>query len=437
MTLQRPVVPLLVPDLPDRHALWPYLQRMDEARQYSNFGPLVRDLESQLAAMFTARSGGARPVHVTTVGSATLGLELALASMNLKPGARVLLPAFTFVATATAVIRAGLVPVIADIDRDSWALTPEIADAAFVAKPFDAVLPVAAFGQPHDVGPWQAFSQRRGVPVLIDAAGAFGSQWLGSFDKASSPSTTQPNITLVFSLHTTKSLPAGEGGLVVSSNAAQIRQVRQRSNFGINLDPARDVPVGVTDMLGTNAKLSEYHAAVALASLARWQDRAAVRRGVMARCRAALSDASNGQIVWQAGEEVAAPTLLCLRWPGAGKGSGAADRLERECAARGVMTRRWYQPLLHRHPLAAGCAEHLGTPVADELASELIGLPFFPDMSAEQIALVAKCVARVARDIGGQHGSSKDSATLPSRSKIRTSTQSTASTIEPSPHGHS
>jgi dTDP-4-amino-4,6-dideoxygalactose transaminase len=390
MTVSRPVVPLLVPDLPDSNRLLPYLQRMDAVRQYSNFGPLVMDLERRLEAMFSSRAG--RPVHVTTVSSATLGIELALASLALPPRSRVLVPALTFVATATAVIRAGHVPVIADIDSDSWALTPPIADAAFAEAPFDAVIPVATFGQSQNWKQWNNFQRRRGIPVVIDAAAGFGSQWIGDAAQAP-PIDDTPGPTLVFSLHTTKSLPAGEGGLVVATNAQHVREVRQRSNYGINRDdPEADLPLGATDMIGTNAKLSEYHAAVALASLERWNERAAVRRDVMRRYRATLVEASRGQLQWQAGEPVAAPTLLCVRWPGDGK----ANRLEQICAERGVMTRRWYQPLLHRQPARAGALRHLSTPVADRIAAELIGLPFFPDMSTEQIDLVAQCVASVA-----------------------------------------
>ena len=428
MTFSRPVVPLLVPDLPDRHALMPYLERMDEARQYSNFGPLAVDLERQLARIFSDRAGA--PVHVTTVSSATLGLELALCSMGLAPGSRVLVPAFTFVATATAVIRAGFLPVIADIDEESWMLTPAIADAAFEVEPFEAALPVAAFGQPHPAGAWEEFSRRRGIPVLIDAAGAYGSQWAGA----------GAGVSIVFSLHTTKSLPAGEGGLVVSADDEFIRQVRQRSNFGINLDKTRPVAVGLTDMLGTNAKLSEYHAAVGLASLARWAERAAVRRSLMERIVVALDAASHpagsqaSSIVWQGPAAIAAPTLLCVRWPGA----GLADELEQECARQGVMTRRWYQPLLHLHPLAEGCARHLPTPTADRLASELIGLPFFPDMTEAQIALLADCVTRVAR--GAQVATAAQSKIRRGRKSPdhRTPAEATTdSTIEPFSHGHS
>jgi dTDP-4-amino-4,6-dideoxygalactose transaminase len=395
-------VPLLVPDLPDRNDLWPYLERIDHAKQYSNFGPLVRELEAELHSDFAVHSS--RPVYVTTVSSATLGLELALAALDLPAGSRVMVPALTFVATATAVIRAGHIPVVADIDPERWCLTPAIAAEAMRTTPCQAVMPVAVFGHAASLAAWNEFERKHGVPVIVDAAAAFGTQWL---DGAQG--------TLVFSMHTTKSLPAGEGGLVVSTNADLIKRVRQCSNFGINLDASVGVPPGALNLVGTNAKLSEYHAAVGLASLARWQERALSRRQLMQRFRAVLSTEFGGPLVWPDAPRPAAPTLMCVRWPGRGN----AQRLEQNCAALGVATRRWYQPMLHRHPLPAAMMQRLPTPIADALAPELIGLPFFPGMSDAQFDTVCEAVenarppARATRETSSSHSSSPNAETLP------------------------
>ena len=257
-------LPLLVPDMPSPHELLPWLERMHSARHYSNFGPLVRELESVFAQQF-----GIADEQLTTVANATQGLELVLQALDLAPSSRVLLPALTFVATATAVLRAGHQPVLADVDPQTWMLTPEIARAACEAMRIDAVLSVAAFGMPHDMQAWQQFERDTGLPVVIDAAAAYGSQWL-----------KEAEGTLVFSLHTTKSLPAGEGGLVVSTRPGLAAKVRQLSNFGINLNPAVGMPVGALASLGSNAKMSEYHAAIGLRSLQKWELRAQQRRAL-------------------------------------------------------------------------------------------------------------------------------------------------------------
>lgn len=378
-------VPLLVPDLPSPQELMPYLHRMHEARHYSNFGPLVCELEQLLAVRFQATTPTA---VVTTASSATLALELALNALDLPPGSRVLVPALTFVATATAVVRAGHVPVLGDVDPDSWLLTPGMAWQMRQHVAFDAVVPVATFGAPQDMAAWALFEQSTGLPVIVDAAGAFGSQWLHG-----SPGT------LVFSLHATKSLPAGEGGLVVSTNAALVAKVRQMSNFGINLHPGARVPPGVLASMGTNAKMSEYHAAVGLASLARWDACAQQRRALYSSLRSALNAASGGSLRWQSlsPEGLAAPVLLCVRLPG----SAHRSRLERLCQKEHIVTRRWYQPLLGEIRGTAARWESAPTPHAHAIARDLIGLPFFPSMTTQQQHAVADAVGR-ARELAPQ-----------------------------------
>lgn len=360
-------VPLLVPDMPSPQVLMPWLERMHAARHYSNFGPLVRELESEFARRLDMPMDG-----LTTVSNATLGLELVLQALDLAPGSRVLLPAFTFVATATAVARAGHVPVLADVDPDCWLLTPDIARAACAVIPVDAVLPVATFGMPHDMQAWQQFELDTGLPVVIDAAAAYGSQWLQG---------TQG--TLVFSLHTTKSLPAGEGGLVVSTRPGLATRVRQLSNFGINLDPRADLPLGSLASVGTNAKMSEYHAAIGLASLQVWEEHALERRRLHA-CLVEELDAASGQsLVWQrpgAGGALTAPSLLCAQL----HDDGTRMELEQLCQQMRITTRRWYQPLLQHMPALLPHCQAMQTPYADRLASTLIGLPFFLGMKAAQ-----------------------------------------------------
>ena len=101
-------IPLLVPQLPDRQALTPYLDKIDLNHHYSNFGPLNQALEARLATVFEEHASHA--IHITTTSSATLGLELTLSSLMLPLGSKIIVPALTFVATLTAIIRAGHVP---------------------------------------------------------------------------------------------------------------------------------------------------------------------------------------------------------------------------------------------------------------------------------------------------------------------------------------
>jgi dTDP-4-amino-4,6-dideoxygalactose transaminase len=376
MTPQR--IPLLVPDMPSAEELLPWLKRIDESRWYSNFGPLCLELEGRLTTMFDERNQDA--VHLTTVSNATLGLELALMALDLEPGARVLVPALTFVATATAVARAGLVPVMADVDADSWLLTPAIAEAACSRMKIAAVMPVATFGCPHDMDAWDSFIAETGLPVVVDAAAAFGNQWHTG------------NATLVFSLHATKSFAAGEGGLVVSRDPELVARVRQLSNFGINLDKSRATPIGQVDLPGTNAKMSEYHAAIGLANLARWPALSTFRVALFARYRALLDAVPGLNPVWQRTPAGITRTLLCFR----ARETGLREAIEVACALAMIDTRRWYLPLIHQHDGFTELPLSGELRVADELAGDLTGLPFHSHLGERELGAIAKAVGQAA-----------------------------------------
>lgn len=372
-------LPLLVPNMPSPQELLPWMERMHASKQYSNFGPLVCELEDIFAKRF-----GQPTEFLTTVANATQGLELVLQALRLPPKSRVLVPTFTFVATITAVLRAGHIPVLADVDADCWLLTPDIARSSCAQTNVDAVLPVATFGMPHDMQEWQKFEADTGLPVVIDAAAAYGSQWL---DGAQG--------TLVFSLHTTKSLPAGEGALVVSTRPGLAERVRQLSNFGINLKSEKDIPIGALADTGTNAKMSEYHAAVGLYSLQKWESNALARKNLHADLIQQLNQASDFIFHWQTSRKpekhIVAPTLLCPRLPSL----AARDALEVACQKEKIMTRRWYQPLLHEMDVLKPMCQVLDTPNAQALSNTLLGLPFFVGMTREQSKRLVRVVAEV------------------------------------------
>ena len=357
-------ITLLVPDLPRRSEIEPYLKEIDEARWYTNFGPLCERLESGLRATFPKPY----PALTTTVNG-TLALELALASMHLPQGARVLIPAFTFVATASAVIRAGFNPVIADIDPSSWLLTPAIARSAMRQGRIDCVIPVAALGCPVPADEWDEFCAGTGIPVLVDAAGAFGNQMPGE------------RIALAFSLHATKAFGIGEGGLVVSREDALIEQVRQLCNFGI------DSSSGLAPFAGTNAKMSEFHAAVGLASLNRWAARRRMREALHRRYCSELIRSCPG-ITMQTRPSDGSYTILQVLLPTLADRDDVAYHL----AIQNIETRAWYLPLLPQHPAYAGVGK-CEIPVARELAPRMLGLPFHLDLSEEDISRVCTSLA--------------------------------------------
>ena len=370
-------VPLLVAELPTLDRLAPYLERIDRSRWYSNFGPLVQELEQRLAASF--QRGGRRAPTVVTVGNGTVGIELALRALDLPPNAPVLVPALTFVATANAVLSAGLRPVVWDVDPDSWLLTPESADEAADEFPIRAVVPVATYGCPQDTEGWARFHARTGIPIVIDAAAGFGNQ------------TDCGPTCSIFSLHATKPLAAGEGGFVVTRDAKLARAVRQLSNFGINLVDPKSAPIGAVTMIGTNGKMSEYHAAVGLASLDAWLDNSARRRVLYQSYTESIRTIPGLRTTWQQAPDDCVRSVCCLLLDSARR----RDRAESMLDSLGIGTRRWYLPLLDRHPAFAHMA-HRPTPVAYDLAERLLGIPFHLNLDAASRAEVVAGLTAVA-----------------------------------------
>lgn len=351
-------IPVLIPDLPQAEALLPWLERLDESRQYTNFGPLVQEFEQALAQMLATDAG---LPEVVTMNTGTAVLELAVAALALPLGAKVLLPSFTFAAAAGVLLRHRLTPVFADVSATDWLLTPALAQAALQHHEIALVMPVACFGCAVDVAGWDAFVAATGIPVLIDAAAAFGNQAVGEL------------ATVAFSFHATKPFGIGEGGALVTRNAELAAKVRQMSNFGYDGDRVSE--------LGFNAKMSEYAAAVGLAQCARWPARQAQRQALWANYRQILGTLPGLRLQTMAAEAV--PATLVVRLP------VPAEPVAAALAQQGVQSRRWYVPPLHEHPAFAAClrcgpAGAAELPVTAALSLDSLGLPWYSDMSVAQ-----------------------------------------------------
>lgn len=353
--------------MPDADALRPWLQRIDAARWYTNFGPLVQDLEAQLAARF---GGG---THIVTVNSATMGLELALIGLDLAPGSRVLLPGLTFAASAAAVLRAGCVPVFADVDPDTWLLTPQIAERVAAEMRLGAVMPVSTYGAPQPRADWDAFVARTTLPVVMDAAAAFDTQEMGA------------RYTAVFSMHATKVLGAGEGGFVAAADDAFLERVRRLSNFGI------DVSTGSVETAGANGKLSEYHAAAALAALQDWPRRREARVRLHQTYLQALQRACPAIRPQRRPADRAYSIFPVLLPEG-----HSAPNIQRRLAAEGIESRRWYCPTLDRHPAFSAMQRVGSLDQCQVLTARLLALPFHPFLAAADVERICLTLARLA-----------------------------------------
>jgi len=148
---QRPAAPTKLPVarpfMPSAQQILPYLKRIDESGWYSNFGPLLTELEQRLASRF------AGPVAVVTAANGTQALTLALMASRAPQGSLCAVPSWTFVATLHAIVAAGLIPWMVDVDPDTWMVEPERLKSQLpqAPGPVGAVIPVGAFGTVPDL----------------------------------------------------------------------------------------------------------------------------------------------------------------------------------------------------------------------------------------------------------------------------------------------
>ena len=275
---------------------------------------------------------------------------------------------------------AGLTPMFHDVDRETWALNPEqVKEALRRGCAAQAVVVVSPFGAPLRLKAWQQFQEETGVPVVVDAA--------AGFDTA-----TPSSLLSVVSLHATKIFAAGEGGFVLTSDAVMANRVRACSNFGFE-----DSRVAMRRSI--NAKMSEYHAAVALASLGRWPVIRAQHLKIMQWYRQALAPVAGVSLQPGYGHGWATGTTSVVLPPGSA--SQVAAILQRS----GIETRSWWGQGCHVQPAFADCPR-VELPVTKDLGERVLGLPHYPDMEKENVSDVAASLGHALRSIAARRRAS-------------------------------
>lgn len=362
-------LPLVRPFLPDVPAVAARVQSILESGRLTN-GPTVAELEEAVAAALGVD-------HVVAVSSCTSGLMLVLQALGAT--GRVVMPSFTFAASAHAVVWAGGSPDFAEVDARSATLDPE--DAARLVDGASAMTATHVYGTPCDVEALQGVADGAGIPLVYDAAHALGSRRrgvpVGRFGTAE-----------VFSLSPTKVVVGGEGGLVATADAGLAEACRLGRDYGNGGDYDCLFP-------GLNARMSELHAAVALASLHGLEERIAHRGALVARFVAETAGVP-GMAVARVddGDTSTYKDLTILVEPGP-FGMTAAE-LAAALRAEGVDSRRYYHPPVHRQKAYAGrWASPRPLPVTDELAGRVLTLPLWSHMTTDQIDEVARAVVRV------------------------------------------
>ncbi|EHS57678.1 DegT/DnrJ/EryC1/StrS family aminotransferase [Paenibacillus sp. Aloe-11] len=245
-------IPFLRPNLVKKERFISNFEKIEETRIYSNYGPLNNLFEERVIAQMFDGIGSAVTVH-----NATVGLILAISQSKRPQGKYAVMPSFTFAATPLAAEWCGLEPYFLDIEPENWQMNREQLEQTvkLLGDEIAVIVPYATFGTAIDLSIYNKL-QEQGIPVVIDAAASFGTitpEEATHFGKGFGGA-------VVFSFHATKSFGIGEGGLVYSLDQDLIKRIRQAGNFGFS--SSRE---SVTQ--GLNSKISEYTAAIALATL--------------------------------------------------------------------------------------------------------------------------------------------------------------------------
>jgi dTDP-3-amino-3,4,6-trideoxy-alpha-D-glucose transaminase len=350
------MVPLFVRSLePYRNRLVERMTAVVESGRYI-LGPEVEAFERELAAYLGVP-------HVIGVANGTDALTIALRALGVQPGDEVVVPSFTFYATAEAVAGAGAQPVFCDVDPETFCVTPETVKAAMTPRTA-AVVPVHLFGNVAPVSELRDL----GVPVLEDAAQAVGAGLAGTKAGALGDAAT-------FSFFPSKNLPGlGDGGAIATSSGEVAERARVlRFHGSKDKDTFTDV--------GYNSRLDELQAAalrVLLPELDGWN--AARRAGAIAYEREGLGEHAVLPRPVEGAEHVFHLYVVRHERP---------DELRAVLERAGVAARGYYRVPVHRQPAMATSVELPGT---DEASRTNLALPMGPELSEEQVRqVVAAC----------------------------------------------
>lgn len=349
-----------------------YLAECIASGWISSEGPFVERFEREFAARVGRR-------HAVAVCNGSMALDAAVVALGLGPGDEVILPSFTIISCAAAIVRAGATPVLVDSDPVSWNMVPDQV-AAKIGPRTKAIMVVHLYGLPCDMAPLLELAERHGLAIIEDAAEMHGQTWrgrpCGSFGAIST-----------FSFYPNKHVTTGEGGMLVCDDDALAHKLRGLRN--LCFAPPRRF---VHEELGWNLRMTNLQAALGCAQLERLDEFVLRKRAMGTRYTAALAgipglqlppaqndDAQN--IYWVYG------LVLDDHVP------FDAEQAMKHLAAAGVACRPFFWPM-HEQPVLRrmGLFEGESYPVAERIARRGFYVPSGLALTETQIDTVATAV---------------------------------------------
>jgi dTDP-4-amino-4,6-dideoxygalactose transaminase len=337
-------------------------------------GPAVRQFQADLEAYLGAR-------HVIPCANGTDALQIALMALGLEPGDEVIVPAFTYVATAEVIALLRLRPVMVDVDPDTFNVTAELIEAAITPRT-KAVVPVNLFGQSCDMAPIMAVAQRHGLWVVEDNAQAIGADY--TFPDGSQRKTGTIGHIGCTSFYPSKNLGAyGDGGAMYTNDDELARKLRMIANHG---QSARRY---YHDAVGVNSRLDSIQAAILGIKLRHLDAYAAARRAAADHYDQALAgiEALQTPLRHPQSSHVFHQYTLIVK-------DGRRDELQAHLNAHGVPTMIYYPVPLYeqdayRESMTNGIEK---LPATDYLCRSVISLPMHTELGEEELTYITQAI---------------------------------------------
>lgn len=358
------------PVLPPVSELQESIERIFATKMVTK-GPYLAEFERDVASHLGVR-------NAVALSSCTTGLMLTFKALGLT--GEVVVPSFTFMATVSAIVWAGLTPVFADVRLTTTNLDPEAAERAITPKT-SAIVAVHNFGNPAEIEALEAIAKRHNLRLIFDAAHGFGSLYRGV------PVGRQGDASS-FSLSPTKLLVAGEGGIVATESDELARLLRIGREYG--MENYNSVFPGI------NARMPELNALIGLHSLRRLELAARNRNAYALRYNERLS-----RLPGVTPQEVE-PRDRCSYKDysiviDAAKFGMDRDQLAAALAEENIDSRKYYAPAVHKHPpYAQYVREDTSLPVTGRLERDILSLPIWSEMPDDVIDGICTTIERLA-----------------------------------------
>lgn len=361
------------PYLPPLEEFIPYLEKIWDSKTLTNGGPMHQEFEQALGDFLGVK-------HVALFANGTLALVTALQALRIT--GEVITTPYSFVATAHSLLWNGIKPVFVDIDPGTLNLDPRKIEAAITPQT-TAIMPVHCYGSPCDVEAIGKIADNYNLRVIYDAAHAFGVQDAGG-------SILRHGDLSILSFHATKVFNTFEGGAIVCPDAKTKQHVDHLKNFGI-VDEVTVVAPGI------NGKMNEVNAAFGLLQLQHIERALARRRDIDHAYRALLKNVPGIGCVRDAGQQVANyayfPILVEPEYP------LSRDGLYEYLLENRIHSRRYFYPLISEFPMYRGAPSAMpaNLPAATDIASKVLCLPIYPNLSDAEVTAIVALIAGQAR----------------------------------------